>query len=103
MKLTVIFLFIASLCSIGIGAIAGKTAPDSTEMYGETLSQLLLGQQCVLSGLVFESERGIAITTNRGTLLLKGAAGELLIGKNVKVTGVIRGESIFAVKIEVQS
>lgn len=103
MKYIVLSLFFASLCSFGMVTASGKASVDNGEMYGQTLSHLLLGRQSVVSGFVFESERGIAITTNRGTFLLKGAAGEMLVGKNVWVTGVIRGESIFAVKIEVRS
>jgi hypothetical protein len=64
------------------------------------MSRLILNEQCVLSGLVLETKRGIAITTNRGTFLLKGIKTGALVGKNVRVTGVIRDESIFAVKID---
>ncbi len=63
------------------------------------MSRLIFHEQSVLSGLVLETDRGIAITTNRGTFLLKGVEPRALVGKNVRVTGVIRDQSIFAVKI----
>lgn len=99
MKHIVTVLLVASLCAFGMMAVAEKVnSPDSRE-YGDTMSRLILHDQCVFSGLVLETKRGIAITTNRGTFLLKGIELGALVGKNVRVTGVIRDESIFAVRV----
>lgn len=100
MKCIVIVLFVASFCAIGMMAVAEKGTPSHSRAYGESMSRLIFHEQCIFSGLVLETKRGIAITTNRGTFLLKGIGTGSLIGKNVRVTGVIRDESIFAVKID---
>lgn len=100
MKHTVTALLAASFCAFGMMAVAEKVTPSGSHEYGETMSRLILREQCTLSGLVLETKRGIAITTNRGTFLLKGVEIDTLVGKNVRVTGVIRDESIFAVKID---
>ncbi|GAB6190822.1 hypothetical protein [Desulfocastanea catecholica] len=100
MKHTVIALLAASFCAFGMMAVAEKVTPSDSHEYGETMSRLILREQCILSGLVLETKRGIAITTNRGTFLLKGVEIDTLVGKNVRVTGVIRDEAIFAVKID---
>jgi hypothetical protein len=101
MKHTVTALLAASFCAFTMMAVAEKVTLSDSQEYGETLSHLILHEQCVLSGLVLETRRGIAITTNRGTFLLKGTELDTLVGKNVRVKGVIRDESIFAVKIDV--
>lgn len=103
MKYIVLSLLSASFISFAMVAVGNKVHDPSNQSYEDGLSQLILNQQIIVSGLVFKSERGTAITTNRGTFLLKGVAGELLVGKNIRVTGVIRGESLFAVKIDVMS
>ena len=100
MKHIVPALLVASLCTLGMMAVAEKVDPSYSEENGEKISHLLLGQQCVFSGLILKTKRGIAITTNRGTFLLKGMALGALVGQNVRVTGVIRDESIFAVKVK---
>jgi len=100
MKYTVFILLVASLSAFGMMAVAEKTAPADSRVYGETMSHLILNEQSVFSGLVLETKRGIAITTNRGTFLLKGAEIAGLVGKNVRVTGVIKDGAIFAVKID---
>jgi hypothetical protein len=100
MKHTAIALFAASFCAFGMMALAEKVTSSDSREYGETMSRLILREQCILSGLVLETKRGISITTNRGTFLLKGVELDTLVGKNVRVTGVIRDESIFAVKID---
>lgn len=100
MKHTVTVLLAASFCAFGMMAVAEKVTPSDSQEYGETMSHLILSEQCSLSGLVLETKRGIAITTNRGTFLLKGVELDNVVGKNVRVTGVIRDESIFAVKID---
>jgi hypothetical protein len=99
MKHIVTALFVASLCAFGMMAVAEKVSPSDSQEYGETMSHLILHEQCVFSGLVLETKRGIAITTNRGTFLLKGIELGAFVGENVRVTGVIRDESIFAVKV----
>ncbi len=99
MKHIVFALLVASLCTLGMMAVAEKVDPSDSGEYGETMSRLILREQCVFSGLIFETKRGIAITTNRGTFLLKGIALGALVGQNVRVTGVIRDESIFALRI----
>jgi hypothetical protein len=100
MKYTVTALFVASLCAFGMMAVAERVTSSDSREYGETMSHLILSEQCVFSGLVLETKRGIAITTNRGTFLLRGKEIGAFVGKNVRVTGVIRDESIFAVKID---
>lgn len=100
MKHTVTVLLVASVCAFGMMAVAEKVTPSDTREYGETMSRLIMHEQSVFSGLVLETKRGIAITTNRGTFLLKGVEMSALVGKNVRVTGVIRDESIFAMKID---
>ena len=100
MKHIVTALLVGSLCAFGMMAVAEKVGSAASREYGETMSNLIFHEQCVFSGLVIETNRGIAITTNRGTFLLKGVGIGALVGQNVRVTGVIRDESIFAVKID---
>lgn len=71
--------------------------------YGESLSHLILNEQVTFSGPVFRSAGGISINTQRGTFLLKGTTGDVLVGKNVRVSGVVRGKSIFAVSVTSES
>ena len=99
MKHIATVLLVASLCAFGMLAVAEKVVPSDSREYGDTMSRLILREQSVFSGLVLETKRGIAITTNRGTFLLKGIEMGDLVGKNVRVTGVIKDESIFAVKV----
>ncbi len=99
MKHIATVLLVASLCAFGMMAVAEKIIPSDSREYGDTMSRLILSEQSIFSGLVLETKRGIAITTNRGTFLLKGIELETLVGKNVRVTGVIKDESIFAVKV----
>jgi hypothetical protein len=99
MKHIATVLLLASLCAFGMMAVAEKVVPSESREYGETMRHLILQEQGVFSGLVLETKRGIAITTNRGTFLLKGIELGALVGQNVRVTGVIRDESIFAVKV----
>lgn len=101
MKHIVTVLFAASFCALGMMAVAEKVTPHDSQEYGETMSHLILREQCILEGLVLETKRGISITTNRGTFLLKGIELDTLVGKNVRVTGVIRDKSIYAVKIDI--
>ena len=100
MKHIVTALLVASLCAFGMMAVAEKMGPSDSREYGETMSRLIFHEQSIFSGLVLETNRGIAITTNRGTFLLKGVELGSLVGKNVRVTGVIRDEAIFAVKVD---
>lgn len=99
MRHIITVLLIASLCAFGMMAVAEKTGPSGSHEYGESMSRLIFQEQSVLSGLVLETSRGIALTTNRGTFLLKGGDPGAFVGKNVRVTGVVREQSIFAVKI----
>jgi len=101
MKHTVTTLLVASLCAFGMMAVAERVTSSDSREYGETMSHLILREQCIFSGLVLETKRGIAITTNRGTFLLIGKEIGAFVGKNVRVTGVIRDELIFAVKIDI--
>ena len=99
MKHIVTALLVASLCAFGMMAVAEKVGPSDSREYGETMSRLIFHEQSVFSGLVLETNRGIAITTNRGTFLLKGKEPAAFVGKNVRVTGVIKDQAIYAVKI----
>jgi hypothetical protein len=99
MKHIVTALLIASLCAFGLMAVAEKAETPGSSEYGETMSHLILHERSVFSGLILETNRGTAITTNRGTFLLKGLDLRELVGNNVRVTGVIRDGSIFALKI----
>jgi hypothetical protein len=101
MRHIITVLLIASLCAFGMMAVAEKTGPTGSHEYGESMSRLIFQEQSVLSGLVIETDRGISLTTNRGTFLLKGGDPRTFVGKNVRVTGVIREKSIFAVKINI--
>lgn len=101
MKYIVVCLFMASLCSIGMVAVAQKITSSSNGSYGDSFSKLFINRQIAVSGVVFQSERGLAITTNTGTYLLKGTDGGHMVGRDIRVTGVIRGESIFAVKADI--
>lgn len=103
MKHIVTCLLLASIGAMGMVAVAAKSDGVSSQDYGEPLSQLLFQQECMLSGLVFQGEHGIAITTNRGTFLLKGEDIEPLVGKKIRVKGVIRGESLLAMHVAVKS
>lgn len=96
-------LLLASFAAMGMVAVAAKSDGVTPQDYGEPLSKLIMQQECLFSGLVFEGKQGIAITTNRGTFLLKGEGLEPLVGKKIRVKGVIRGESLLAVHIAVQS
>lgn len=99
MKYVVSVLLIVSVCTSGPAAFAEKIESPAAPEYGETVSQLILQKRSVLSGPVSETKQGIVITTSRGTFLLKGANLEEFIGKNVRVTGVIRRGSVFPLKI----
>lgn len=99
MKHIVTCLLLASIGAIGMVAVAAKSDGVSSQDYGEPLTKLLLQQESMFSGLVFQGENGIAITTNRGTFLLKGEDIEPLVGKKIRVKGVIRGESLLAVQV----
>ncbi len=99
MRHIITVLLIASLCAFGMMAVAEKTGPTSSHEYGESMSRLIFQEQSVLSGLVHKTNRGIALATSRGTFLLKGSDPTALVGQNVRVTGVIREQSIFALKI----
>lgn len=99
MRHVVAILFVASLGACAMVAFAATHENTYSQEYGKTMSQLVLNQTSVISGLVIETQRGLAITSNRGTLLLKGLNISKFVGENVKVTGVIRGESFFAVRV----
>lgn len=99
MKHIVTCLLLASIGAIGMVAVAAKSDGVSSQDYGEPLTKLLLQQESMFSGLVFQGENGIAITTNRGTFLLKGEDIEPLVGKKIRVKGVIRGKSLLAVQV----
>lgn len=99
MKHVVTILLVASMGACAMIAFAERYGESYSQEYGDTMSNLLLNQNSVILGLVIETKRGIAITSNRGTLLLKGLNAESLVGETVKVAGVIRGESFFAVKV----
>ena len=103
MKHIVTCLLLASLGAMGMVAVAAKSDGVSNQDYGEPFAQLLLQQESMFSGLVFQGEHGIAITTNRGTFLLKGEDLEPLVGKKIRVKGVIRGESLVAMQVAVKS
>jgi hypothetical protein len=103
MKHIVTCLLLASLGAMGMVAVAAKLDGVSNQDYGEPFTQLLLQQESMFSGLVFQGEHGIAITTNRGTFLLKGEDLEPLVGKKIRVKGVIRGESLVAMQVAVKS
>ncbi len=95
---------VASLLSLLLvlhSAIAQKVVPTAYPEMGRSFSQIIIHERSMFSGLVLKTDEGIAITTNRGTFLLRGADLEELVGKNVLVTGVMRGGAIFAVKIDV--
>jgi hypothetical protein len=103
MKHIVTCLLLASFGAMGMVAVAAKIEGGSTQNYGEPLSQLILQQESMFSGFVFQGQNGIAITTNRGTFLLKGEGIEPLVGKKIRVRGVIRGESLLAVQVAEKS
>ncbi|MFT5697913.1 MAG: hypothetical protein ACI8ZB_000767 [Desulforhopalus sp.] len=103
MKHIVTCLLLASFGAMGMVAVAAKSDGVSSNNYGEPLSKLIMQQEAIFSGLVFEGEHGIAITTNRGTFLLKGEGIEPLVGKKIRVKGVIQGESLLAVQVAVKS
>lgn len=99
MKHVVSVLLAASFGAFSMIAVAQKNNSVATEEYGDTISQLVMQEQSVISGLVIETKRGPAITGNRGTLLLKGDNMAAMVGENVRVTGVIRGGVLYPVKI----
>lgn len=103
MKHIVTCLLLASFGAMGMVAVAAKSDGVTPQNYGEPLSKLLMQQKCMFSGLVFKGKNGIAITTNRGTFLLKGEGLESLVGKKIRVKGVIRGETLLAVDVAVKS
>lgn len=99
MKHIVTVLLFASLCAVGMLAIAENVESDAPREYGDTMSHIILQERSVFSGLVDETDEGVVITTNRGTYYLKGADLEEFVGKNVRVTGVVRNGSIYTLKI----
>lgn len=104
MKHIVTCLLLASFGAMGMVAVAAKSDGVSTSHgYGEPFSQMIMQQESMFSGLVFQGENGIAITTNRGTFLLKGEGIEPLVGKKIRVKGIIRGESLLAVQVAIKS
>ncbi len=99
---------IVGLCLVAVfiaiqPATATKDARKKSVEMGKSMSQLILHNRSHYSGYVLLTENGIALTTNRGTFLLKGEELHDLVGKNVLVTGVMREGAIFAVKIDVVS
>ena len=102
MKSTCIALLLVVMCSAGAIALPKKTVVSDSSEYGAVLSQLIIQERSVFSGFVFKTEQGVAIMTDRGTFFLRGLDLEPLTGKNVLVTGALRGETIFAVKIDVE-
>lgn len=99
MKHVVTILLVASIGACSMIAFAERHSLVSLGEYGDTMSHLVLRQNSVLWGLVIETNRGVALTSNRGTLLLKGMDTENMVGETVKVSGVIRGDSFYALKI----
>lgn len=99
MKHVITVLLIASLCAIGMLAIAENVESDGSQEYGDTLNHIIIQDRSVFSGLVNKTDQGIVITTNRGTYYLKGADLDEFVGKNVRVTGVVRNGSIYTLKI----
>lgn len=99
MKHVVTILLIASIGACSMIAFAERRQSNYSGEYGDTMSHLVLPQKSVLWGLIIETKRGVAITSNRGTLLLKGTNIESMLGETVKVTGVIQGDSFFALRV----
>jgi len=99
--ITVLCLLLVSIAVFSATAkkIAPTAYPDSE--IGKSMSQLIMHERSMFSGRVLETEEGVAISTNRGTFLLKGADLRELVGKKVLVTGVMREGAILAVKIDV--
>lgn len=103
MKHIVTVLLVASLCAFGMVATATKVTSTGQGEYGETMSHIILQQPLTFSGHVFETESGPVMAMNQGTFLLRGVDLDGMVGKNIQVTGVIRGQSIFAVKVDIFS
>ncbi|MGW8195531.1 MAG: hypothetical protein ACWGOX_14835 [Desulforhopalus sp.] len=103
MKYVVSVLLTAAICALAMAACAEEiTESPVPPEYGESVSRLILQNRSVLYGPVSETKQGIVITTSRGTFLLKGADLEEFIGKNVRVTGVVRHGSVFPLKISTE-
>jgi len=103
MKHVVTLLLFASIAACSMIALAEKYHMNSYEEYGETMGLLLLPEKIEVGGVIVQTARGIGITGDKGTYLLKGAELEEMVGKKVKVTGVIRGDFILALKIVSQA
>jgi len=88
-------------CFVVALALPQKTAVANSDEYGKVVSQLIIQERSVFSGLVFETTQGVAIMTERGTFFLRGQNLGPVLGKNVRVTGALREKTIFAVKIDV--
>lgn len=99
MKHIVTVLLIASLCAVGMLAIAEDVESDGSSEYGTTMSTLILQERSIFSGLVDETDKGMVITTTRGTYYLKGGDLDEFVGKRVRVTGIVRNGSIYTLKI----
>jgi len=92
---------VVTCCSVVVLALSQGAAIANSDEYGKVVSQLIIQERSVFSGRVFETAQGVAIMTETGTFFLKEQDLELLLGKNVRVTGALREKIIFAVKIDV--
>lgn len=103
MKYIITILFAASLLTMGMVATAMNTAASGDDEYGESVEYLITTPTHVCTGLIIKTSQGMAITTNRGTFILRGPGVEKLAGKTVRVKGVLRDEVVFAMTIDVNS
>lgn len=103
MKHIVTVLLVASLCAIGMVAAATKINLTGQDEYGETMSHIILQKPDIFSGHILPTKTGLSIVTNEGTFLLRGVDLDEMIGRQVRVSGVLRDQHLFAVSVDVEA
>ena len=101
MKGIVIVLFGTSLLIATMVATAENKGVEDATAYEGGVEQIISLKPRYFTGLVLETARGVAITTNLGTFLLKGVGIENMVGKEVQVRGILRDGYLLAMNIEV--
>lgn len=84
-------------------ATATKKTLKGQDEYGETMSHIILQKPDVFAGHISPSKTGLSIVTNEGTFLLRGVDLDEMIGRQVRVTGVLRDQHLFAVRVDLEA
>ncbi len=103
MKRVVFVVFLAGLCCVVVMSGQQDRVVAELEQYGRGVTGLIIHERTVVSGVVRETPQGMAVaTTDGGMFLVKGYGLGSLVGETVRITGAVRGRTIFAIDIDVQ-